>query len=648
MKLAWTVRPDGSFDVNAGPLSVVNCYPAIDGLAVRAMSVHIDRREDFIEVTYRLAEGAMTLQFGQDGETLSLGCLLRGMKRAPFFVQPLAGQVLGAAKFFRQGLGFSGPSGFVELAGLKDFWSHESYLVSALTAADRSTLAIAARDHRDFLQRTTLFNRQWRRGLINRHLEREYFILEAGFSTENIPIDSGQLELPNLYLQDAETPWDAMHSTAGRIAVEMKARTHNPPCYHYCSWYDRGPSFGYADLMELLDGLDKINPHIPIQAIQIDAGYCPWLGDWLEPREIWPGGMEAAFKEITRRGYKAGVWVGPFMVANRGRLYKEHPDWVIRDHEGRPEPLWTKYHAQGIPGHTEEETYALDASHPDAVEYLRKVFRTLRQWGATFYKTDFMDWGLKDTAKIRRHDLSKTSVQHYRRVLQIIRDEIDPDSYWLACIAPYAPFLGFADGARIANDLGPTWSEGSTGNMINESYIGQYFNNVWWQNDPDVTYLRDRYVELADPQIRALALWEGILGCSVNTSDMFHKLPPDRLALWRFLQPADEHNTARLPFWGDGSKLLVAVRRYEQLDSWAVYILNPTADNCTASYSLSDLIGLREADVFEWGPDNRKPIGRQRDDITVRLAGRSGSLFYISSAGTAPPENLTLGGRLIP
>ncbi|MGE5557992.1 MAG: hypothetical protein ACM3WV_05195 [Bacillota bacterium] len=55
----------------------------------------------------------------------------------------------------------------------------------------------------------------------------------------------------------------------------------------------------------------------------------------------------------------------------------------------------------------------MDTSHPEAFAYLRHVFRTLRKWGAVFYKIDFLDWGFKDSTKVKRHAPGKTSMQYF-------------------------------------------------------------------------------------------------------------------------------------------------------------------------------------------------------------------------------------------
>ncbi len=170
----------------------------------------------------------------------------------------------------------------------------------------------------------------------------------------------------------------------------------------------------------------------------------------------------------------------------------------------------------------------------------------------------------------------------------MIREEIGEDSYWLACIAPYAPCLGLADGMRVSNDAGPSWSEGSQGNMIQETLASQYFNNVFWQNDPDCVVLRDERTHLAAHEVEALALWSGILGGTVTCSDLLHRLPPERLALWRFLEPG-EKATAALPFWEKDQRLKVAVRRYAEPPAWGVFFLNPAGEVVTGRFDVGSL-----------------------------------------------------------
>ena len=128
------------------------------------------------------------------------------------------------------------------------------------------------------------------------------------------------------------------------------------------------------------------------------------------------------------------------MVSSQSELYRNHPDWLLHRHDGSLLVEWEKDPwGQG-------QVCILDTSHPEAFEHIRSVFRTLRKWGITYFKTDFMDWGLQNSLKVRRFTPGKTSVQYYLDVVRMIREEIGEESYWLGCISPYPPMIGYVDG----------------------------------------------------------------------------------------------------------------------------------------------------------------------------------------------------------
>lgn len=427
------------------------------------------------------------------------------------------------------GLGFSGPSGFLPLTSPDRLYNRESYLASAVVAENDTLLAYAL-DHRRFLQQTSFHNRTSRRGLVNRHLESETVFCEVALLTENTPGGS-EVVLPTLRFRWSPSLATGLDHAAADIASGMDVQLNKPARWHYCSWYRRHSHYSLADLRAFLAQHAASGLHL--QAAQIDDGYQTAPGDWLSPNERWPGGLHTAFNEIRRHGLTPGIWVAPFMVGNRSQLYRNHPDWVVRTRDGQP---WTEWrHYDGT--HAHEEHYCLDASHPAVVEHLHHTFRQLRDWGAGLFKTDFLDWGLKDTTHALRHNPHLTTVEAYRNVMAAIRDAIGPDSYWLGCIAPYAPMLGFADGIRIANDVGTHWSDGSHGNLLAESQHTYWFHRVLFENDPDALYLRQVFNQLSDRDMRAVAYWVGVLALSVNSSEFPDEVSPSRMALWKWLRP---------------------------------------------------------------------------------------------------------------
>lgn len=625
----WLIHEDGSFSLLDGPVCLRNAYPAMDGGSIRPVRISITRTAEGGVIRYMLAEGYLDIVLGCDAQGLTVAARLGGRASAPWRVAPLGDATLdGAARCIRQGLGWGGPSGPQDLPASEQV---ESYGLAALLAEDGTALVLATHDARRFIQMTVLTTGEL--GATQ---------ATAWFRTEKIPLD-GELALPVIHLRTAPDAWRGLQAAARDIALSMGARTHQPLSYHWCSWYYLCQHISAHVLEELLAGLAALTPPVPLQSIQIDVGYYPSSGDWLETTAQWPGGLRAAFARIAEAGYRPGIWIAPFMVGNHSRLFREHPEWILREHDGTPYGVWKIYNEPKLWGYADEEFYTLDVSHPEAFAYLRTVFRTLRGWGATLFKTDFMYWGLTDSTLVRRHTPGKTSVEYLRDVLAMIREEIGQESFWLGCIAPFPPFIGYADAMRIGGDVGASWTgDISPQNMLRESEADQYFNNIWWQNDPDATLVRDRHIHLTPTEVRSLALWQGMLGGVVCTSDLLHQIAPDRLALWRFLEPGAPGDVT-LPYYATREPLRVAVRRYREPDAWAVLVFNITDMPLTRCYPLAELTGETSLYAYQWGPEGAEAAG-QLEMLLLTLAPHDTALYYLTATPTPPPAEMTLGG----
>jgi len=629
----WKLYHDGSFDLFSSNISIEGCYPAIDGTPVRPVALGVVPTSEGGTIKYTLEQGELILTFGQDADSVTLTTMLVGRRQLPHYVTPLGnGRVKGANRFFRQGMSSGGPSGFEQLPSSD---SLESYTVSAFLGEKDSTLIICAHDHSRFLQRCRVTKNKIP------DCDADF---EATFITESIPFDGDSVELPSLHIQIASDTWTGLRQSAAAIAEAMSSRASQPTSYHWCSWYYHYQHIAEHKLNDLLRGLEKISPKVPLQTIQIDAGYFPAIGDWLCDWHRFPSGLRSALSKIQEAGYRAGIWVAPLMAGNHSRLATEHPEWLLRNPDGSLFIAWHSY--DGIWGYGDDKIYQLDTSHPGAMDYLRQVFRTLRAWGAEFFKIDMISWGFLDSTKVLRHVPGKTSVEYLRDMMRVIREEVGDESFVLGCGGPLAPLVGHVDSMRIAADLGPGWQCYHTPkNMVQETYALQYFNNIWWQSDPDIIFVRDFDIELSASEIRSLALWQAILGGSVNTSDLLHKVAPERLELWRFLEPCRTAVTATLPHYGQNMSLYVAVRKLIEAPGLAVFVFNPGEHRSAEELLIADLGLEEEMFVFEWSPGRVRLLGK-RSSLTVALDAHQGALYYLSAKDVLPSPKLTLSGQL--
>ena len=607
--MKYIVHEDGAFDILGEQIRLRGCYPAVNGCALRPVRAEAAKTE----VTYILPQGSVRLTFKEDGEgRLSLDCSADGLAGI-HDLAPLGSAALeGAEYIFVQGFGMEGPSGCVALPA-------DTPVSHGLTAlyTGKNVLLAYAEDHRRysvaFQVKTcgTLFGTST--------------AFSGGFNLEGTT--GGEIRLPSLYIEESITLAQSLRRCAERIAEAMHARHTRPPAFFWSSWYH---AYETMDQTTLEDTLEDIRAEgVPFQYIELDAGYTPHLGDWLTPNHRWQGGLQKAAETILNAGFRPGIWVAPFIVGDRSELYKEHPDWILHDSDGKPVVQLRSYTEPKLWGNPDCDYYVLDTSHPGALRYIEDVFRTLKSWGFSLFKTDFMFWNMHDSSTVRRYDPSLTSVEIMRKTLAAIRSAIGEDSYLLGCIAPFMPFIGYADGMRLAGDCGAQWAETyGPVNMLRELPCDNYFNHVFWQNDPDAMLLRDFDTKLTNDETRSLALLQALSGGAVSTSDPVHRLGDDRKRLLRFVEPRGTV-APELPYFGTERRELALLHRLEQGN--LLFIMNPTDAPLTLFYRLSELFGAENWYQYQYDWEEDGVMSVQDDVFATALAPHGSALVFVTT-----------------
>ncbi len=644
-KPEWILHEDGTFDIYAGSIRLSNCRPSINGQSIFVRNTFMGDSPKGKRIIYEVDGGFVMLDLRTHSNTISIGAEISGMGNAPFWFNPLGeGHLSGASHFFKQGLGTGGQSGIFDIRQSatkkttsypeEDSWSYDSFLITGLIAKNGDTLAIGAYEQTDFIQRSSIYNRSRRLGLNEHRFGNESVFFEAGFATENIPLKDEFIKLPDLFVYYGNQPFGTMQNLAWSISEQNQARRDTDTNYFWTSFQDFRSSFSYKYLLDQLKILDETVPPIPLQTVQVGPGYCI-PGDWLDTLDTWPKSMDDVARQIFQRRYRAGIYVAPFVVHEKSRIFRNHPRWILKNSEENP--IVMDEDADG-------KLYALDGSHEDVKDYIAKVFRNFRKMGFTYYELDYLDWGLQDSPEVKRAKKGKSSVQYFRAIMDIIRDEIGAGSFITANKAPFSPLIGYVDAVRIDKDQSWKWEEETTGHIIQESYNTQYFNNVFWQNDPDVVFLRNYKSDFTDDEEKSLALWIGFMGGSVGISDNFKIMQSEKLQLWRFLEPVKRPQSAILPYWGINVINKVAVRRYKKAKGWGVLIMNDTDQTVRETYLMYDLIGEKEGWVFVWEPGFSLGLGKS-SKLSVILSSHESKLYFISETKDNPSLELTISGK---
>ncbi|MGH8309399.1 MAG: glycoside hydrolase family 36 protein, partial [Steroidobacteraceae bacterium] len=408
----------------------------------------------------------------------------------------------------------------------------------------------------------------------------------------------------------------------------------------WCSWYSLYSSISEPLILEHLRAAADFRDRYRIRfdVFQIDDGFTPEMGDWLDVKPQFPRGMKPVLEEIRAARFLPGLWIAPWMVGNRSRLYVEHPDWVVTDRStGKPLAPMTFYgefrwHKRS------EEYYVLDITHPAVESYIRRVFRTWRtDWGCSYFKTDFMYFGCEyGPSQARWHRQGFSRIEIWMRMARLIREEIG-DALWLGCGGPIWSSIGLTDAVRIGRDLGVTWKgHYSAESLLRDQTARNFANGILWQADPDCILLRERFHNLTDEQVRSLAMFAGLAGGVLMTGDQLDEVPEDRRVLFAELAKAAEARACDFPRLGQTSlrhRITVGhtglptvvsegdpvlVQRVHRVDGAVLINLVNTGDDETDHLVEWELAGFGiDAEVRPLDPRHR--LARSADGVRVSL-----------------------------
>jgi hypothetical protein len=656
-----TFTPSGTLDIEARSLILRGGYPAMNSSALKDVRMEIVLQEsDHQIVRYRspiLGEGGFVIEIRHDRSVdgLRLRYWLEGIPASQtldsFGLQFQGIENLRA--YLRNGYTSWDGSAYVDCEALADFGPHEprpetGYAMTQLLPRHGGYSLVLGFDRHDRFQQTFIVN--------TLRCPPALTILtlwDQKDRDDHAPCTSEQLVIfESDQVEKGLRTWASIAAQSSPLPPRILEK----PITGWSSWYNL---YAYISEEIILKYLKRVKAasdreHFSMRVFQIDEGFIPEMGDWLEVKPQFPRGMKPVLDDIREAGFIPGLWIGPFMVGNRSHLYRDHSDWVVRDQKtGGPLVQWRlvgedRWHKLS------EEYYTLDATHPEAFEYLRKVFRTWRhKWGCEYFKTDFMYFGCDHGPdRAAWHTPGYTRIEVWRKVAEMIRAEIG-DAIWLGCGCPLWASVGLVDAIRIGQDVGVDWrGRLSAQSLLNDLATRNFANHVLWQTDPDCILLRKNHHNLTDKEVRSLALYAGMSGGVMMTSDDLEELSKERLHLWKFILEM-ESNSCYFPFLGSSpvvydriqanypssqighearlvDPVIVQVRpkTNSKSESSAVFVFNTGEYPVQRSFQLESLGMSSPLCVFNW-------IGNQAwseatDHLSVTLDAHDGVIFLLS------------------
>lgn len=308
-------------------------------------------------------------------------------------------------------------------------------------------------------------------------------------------------------------------------AMDIRPITREP-ISGYSSWYNRYQNISEQSIYEDLAGCAKVMHGGEL--FQIDDGWETKVGDWLGcDKAKFPNGMKTAADAIHAKGYKAGLWLAPFVAQKDSELVKKHPDWLYL-HEDQP---WSC-------GSNWGGFFSLDIDNPEVIEYLEKVFsRVFDEWGFDLVKLDFL-YGAAPFGSEK-----ETRAGRMIRAMKLLRRLCGKHAI-LGCGVPVMPAFGLVEYCRISCDVSLDWDDKpwmrmmhrervSTRQAMGNTVFRRQLNGRAYLSDPDVFFLRDSNMKLTKAQKLDLARLNALMGGVFLTSDNMGDYDGEKLKEYR-------------------------------------------------------------------------------------------------------------------
>ncbi len=351
--------------------------------------------------------------------------------------------------------------------------------------------------------------------------------------------------------------------------IDKSVFTHAPT--GWCSWYYYYQNITQEEWEKNVKWLAENLRDFGLEWVQLDDGWqldngnpqTPGGRDWRGPNEKFSKGMKWVADIVKQHGMKPGIWLIP-QKTDSDEVYNEHPDWFLRKPDGTPVRIGD-WHPRKV------ESYVVDPTNPEALEYIKRLFHTLAyDWGFDYFKIDnqpeFSRW-YDEHADARKFPEIPGS-EAYRMTLKAIREAIGPNKYLLGCYGIPLDGIGIMNGSRTGGDMEASWQGCQV--MIRTITRWGFLNNVVWWCDPDTLCVRE---PLTLGEARIMATLVSLSGQALMTSDKMYELPEERVEILRRVIPTvDIHPMEFYPWDEDerGRPKIVDLKIAKHYGSWDV------------------------------------------------------------------------------
>ena len=204
---------------------------------------------------------------------------------------------------------------------------------------------------------------------------------DGALLTNEVQTDWAYCQIMNANCYDDEP----MASYVETVAEFCGARSVSEPLsVGWCSWYHYYENIDEKTLKNNFYRMKELRNKFATNVAIIDDGYMVSWGDWenLKPAKFSsPNSMKELAMAMKASGMRPGLWLAPFACDKNSQLARDHPDWIIRNHQGAP----------ANSANCGKFFYGLDATNPAVLKHATDiVHKAVHKWGFEVLKLDFL------------------------------------------------------------------------------------------------------------------------------------------------------------------------------------------------------------------------------------------------------------------
>jgi alpha-galactosidase len=368
----------------------------------------------------------------------------------------------------------------------------------------------------------------------------------------------------------APDPYAALEAYADTMGRAHGARVRSI-VNGWCNWFTTFEHITEDEMIRSAEFAARTLKPFGLEYIQVDEGFQRWHGDW-EGNDRFPHGMRWLAQRIRALGLKPGIWLAPYVISEPTEIFREHPDWLLRNPDGSLKRVgaWPSLDSDWARNENPRR-YGLDITHPGAAAWLANLFDTAaNRWGYDMFKIDFVDWSLLSAH--RYYDPSVTRAQAYRKGFEIMSHAVGPNRHLQDC-GPGPVTVGLLDSMRIELDQSygfrkQAWKQYFTESTSSAPAAAKryYFHKRTWINDADHVCLN----LLSLTQAQAAASLLALTGGNIISGDRLPDLDASRLEILKKVLPSFGETARPIDLFDTDRHSVFALKIRKPFGEWTV------------------------------------------------------------------------------